>query len=76
MVAGRVRDDATAADGFEALVFDEAEDGIVRAAGFEGADFLEVFAFEPEAEFWGGARRGGGWRRGRRWRGRSGRVCG
>ena len=30
---------------------DEAEDGVVGAAGFEGADFLVVFAFEEEAEF-------------------------
>lgn len=57
-----MRHDAAFLDFVDAQTRDEADDGVVGAAGFEGADFLEVLAFEVEVEGWGGGRgiEGGG----------------
>ena len=60
MVARAVRHDATSADLGDSQAGDQLEEGVVRAAGFEGADFLEVFRFEVEGEGGGG---GGGFAR-------------
>jgi hypothetical protein len=50
MVPRRVRDDAALPDGLQAEAFDQPEQRVVRAAGFEGADLLEVFCLEEEGE--------------------------
>ena len=60
MVAGGVRHDAAAFHFFDAQPLDQADDGVVRAAGFEGADFLQGLGFEVKVEFGGGRSFGGG----------------
>lgn len=50
MVPAAVGDDAAGPDGVDAVFFDQAAECVEGAAGFEGADFLLVFAFEEEAD--------------------------
>lgn len=69
-----MRDDAAFAPAAlnPARLLRQSEEGVEGAAGFEGADALEVFALEPEAEDWfcgglagpGGGGEGGGGARG------------
>lgn len=58
MVARRVRGDAAGADHREGELGDEVGERVEGAAGFEGADLLEVFGFEVQGEL--GVGGGGG----------------
>ncbi|KAI7051814.1 hypothetical protein KC362_g48 [Hortaea werneckii] len=58
MVPAAVGYDAAGPDGVDAVFFDQAAECVEGAAGFEGADFLLVLAFEEEAD--GGFRGVGG----------------
>ena len=56
MVTRAVRYDAFSASavGLPSFTFDQAQESMEGAAGFEGADFLEVFTFEMESDGWFG----------------------
>lgn len=53
-------DDAATFQFGEAEDLDQVEEGVVSAAGFEGADLLVVLEFEEKVEFGGGCTAVGG----------------